>query len=119
MGWFTWLATGQSVQVLWVAGPLHRDLRGGAIDLAEVLRQKLDLGGPDVLLQATQLRGARNRNHPWLLRQDPGERDLGRGRLLPLRDPAEQIDQGQVRPPVLRREARDDVAEVGAVKLRR
>ena len=34
--------------------------------------------GSDVLLQAMQLRGARDRNDPGLLREQPGQRDLGR-----------------------------------------
>ena len=38
--------------------------------------------------------------------------------LLPLRDPGEQLDQGLVRFACLRREARDGVAEVGAVEAR-
>ena len=97
---------------------MHRDLRGGALDLAEVVGRQFDGSRPDVLLQAMQLRGARDRNDPRLLGEQPGERDLGRRRLLPLRDLAEQIDQGLVRLPGLRREARDDVAEVGAVERR-
>jgi hypothetical protein len=39
-----------------------------------------------------QLRGARDRNDPRLLRQQPRERYLSRRRLLLLRDPAQQID---------------------------
>ena len=47
----------------------------------------------EVLLQALQLRGARDRNDPRLLGEQPGERDLRGRRLLPFGDPAEQIDQ--------------------------
>lgn len=50
--------------------------------------------------------------------EQPGERDLRRGRLLLRRDLAQQIDQGQVRCPGLRGEARDSVAEVRAVERR-
>src|SRR5262249_43083476 len=57
-------------------------------------------------------------NNPRFLGQQPGERDLGRRRLLPLGDLAEQINQGLIRLPSLRREARDDVAKVGTVECR-
>ena len=42
----------------------------------------------------------------------------GRGSPSSVRDLAEQIDQGLIRFPRLRREARDDVAEVGTVERR-
>jgi hypothetical protein len=50
------------------------------------------------------------------LREQAGERDLRRRRALLGRDAGPQIDHRLVRLPVLRREARDDVAEVGAVE---
>ena len=111
-------ATGHLLQVLGVPGPLHRDLRGRGLDLAEVVGRELDVGRPEVLVQAMQLRGARDRDDPRLLGEQPGERDLGRRRLLASRDLAEQVDQGLVRLDRLRREARDGVAEVGAVEGR-
>jgi hypothetical protein len=46
----------------------------------------------------------------------PGERDLGRRRILPRRDPAEQIHYSLIRFAGLRREARERVAEVGTVE---
>src|SRR6266567_4615873 len=70
----------------------------------------------DVLLQARELRGTRNRHDPGLLGKQPGERDLRRGRLLAFCDLAKQIDQGLIRFPSLWRKARDDVAEVGMVE---
>src|SRR3984893_2878178 len=65
-----------------------------------------------------QLRGAWDLNNPRLLRKQPSERDLSRCRLLPFCDPAEQINQGLIRLESLRREAREGVAEVGAVESR-
>src|SRR6516165_2663599 len=65
-----------------------------------------------------QLGCARNWNDPWFLREQPGERDLGRRGLLSLRDAAKQINHRLVRFSSLRREARDDVPEVILVKLR-
>src|SRR6266567_1596030 len=65
-----------------------------------------------------QLRRARYRNDPRLLDLQPPDCDL-RGRyLFPGGDLAEQIDQGLVRLASLRREAGNDVAEVGAVEPR-
>ena len=67
------------------------------VDLAQVVGRELDVRGAEVLLQAVQLRGARDRHDPRLLGEQPGERDLGRRRALPLGDAAEQVDQGLVR----------------------
>src|SRR4051794_11716789 len=63
-----------------------------------------------------QLRRARDGNDPRLLREQPGERDLCRRRVLAFRDPAEQIDERLVRFASVRRKAGDDVAKVGAVE---
>ena len=63
-----------------------------------------------------QLRRARDRNHPGFLRQYPGDRDLRRGRVLALRDAGEQIYQRLVRLPIILLEARDTIAEIGAVE---
>src|SRR3981081_3586986 len=65
-----------------------------------------------------QLRGAWDRNHPRLLRQQPRERDLSRCRLLPCCDAAEQINERLIRLESVRREARQGTAEVGAFELR-
>src|SRR5208337_1283413 len=65
-----------------------------------------------------QLRGARDRNNPRLLGQQPGERDLSRGRLLPFSYLAEKAHQGLIRLERLRREAGEGAAEVGAVEGR-
>src|SRR5262245_14834630 len=63
-----------------------------------------------------QLGGAWDWNHPRLLGKKPGERYLSGCRHLPFRDLAKQINQGLIRFPSLRRKAREDVAEVGAVE---
>src|SRR5262245_41872185 len=65
-----------------------------------------------------QLRGAPDRNNPRLLGQQPRERDLSGGCLLPLRDLTEQVDQGLICLPGLRRAAGEGVAEVGTVEPR-
>jgi hypothetical protein len=57
-------ATSQSLQVFGVSGPLHRDLRGGALDVAEIVRRELDGNCADVLVQALQLAGAGDGNNP-------------------------------------------------------
>jgi hypothetical protein len=40
----------QSLQVLGVSSPLHRNLRGGAIDLTPIVGGQFDLRRGDVLL---------------------------------------------------------------------
>jgi len=69
---------------------LDRDLRSGAVDLAEIVGREFDVGRCDVLLEAAELRGAWDRNDPRLLGEQPGERDLRGGRLLPFGDLAER-----------------------------
>ena len=59
-----------------------------------------------------------NRNDPGFLSQEPCERDLRRRRSLPCSDGLQQIDQGLIRFPRLRREARHDVAEIRTVERR-
>src|SRR5512132_4540025 len=110
--------TGHLLQLFGVSAPLHRDLRGGAIDLPNVIGRKFDGSRSDVLLQAGQLRGARDRNDPRLLGKEPSNRDLSRRDLLPFTYLAKQINQGLVRFPSLRRKSREYVAEVGTVKHR-
>jgi hypothetical protein len=96
---------------------LHRDPGSRAIDLAEVNRRQFDVNRPEVLFEAMRLRRAWDGDDPWLLGQQPRERDLSGRRLLPCRYPRQQIDQGLVRSAVLRSEARDGIAEVGAAQL--
>ena len=52
------------------------------------------------------------------MREQPGECDLSRGRVLALRNIAEQVDQCLVRLESLRRKARQRAAEIGAVEFR-
>src|SRR5437870_5302794 len=109
-------ATGQLLQVLGIPSPVRRDLRGGLFDLTEIIGRELDVHRADVFLETMQLRGARDRDDPRLLGKHPGQCDLSWCPVLPLCDPRQQIDEGPIRLPSLRREARDDVAEVGAVE---
>ena len=108
--------TYQSLQLLGIPRSLHRDLGSTAIDLPKVFRRKLDRRGADVLFQPRGLRRTGDRDDPRLLGEQPRERDLSRGRLLPFGDLAEQINQGVIRFSSLRREARNDVAKVGTVE---
>ena len=57
--------------------PLHLDLRRGRFDLAEVIAGELERNGSEVFLQTLNLSGARDRNDPRLLGQQPRECDLG------------------------------------------
>src|SRR5437773_862772 len=60
-------ATGLSFQVFRVASALHRDLRGSALDVAEVVGREFDGNRTDVLLQAREPPGAGDGNNPGLL----------------------------------------------------
>src|SRR2546421_11982622 len=101
-----------------VARSVDRDLQGGAVDLTEIVGRQIDRSRAEVLFEALQLASARDRNDPGLLGEEPGERDLRMRRVLLFCDPAKQIDQRLVRLPSLRREPRNDVAEVGTVERR-
>ena len=96
-----------------------RDPRGGVVDVAQILGRQLD-GRPRRCSPPAVPASARagDGHDPRLLGQQPGERDLRRRRVLPLGDRAEQIDQGLVRLPRLRREAGDGAADVAAVERR-
>src|SRR5215217_5702315 len=98
--------------------PLHCDLRDGVFDIVQIIEPQLDSSRSDVLLQAMQLRGAGDRHDPRLLRQQPGERDLRRGRPLAGRNLTKQIDESLVCLAGLRREPRNDIAKVLAVERR-
>src|SRR6516162_9764041 len=100
-----------------VPSPLHRDLGSRAIDLAEVNGRQFDVNRPEVLFEAMRLRRAWDGDDPWLLGQQPRERDLSGRRLLPGRYPRQEIDQGLVRSAILRSETRDGIAEVGAAQF--
>jgi hypothetical protein len=107
---------GHSLQMFGVASPLHRDLRGGAFDLAQIVAGERDGRRADVLIKTMELRRAGDRRDPRLLREEPGERDLGGRRLFLRRDVGEEIDQRPVRLARLRREARNAVADVGTAE---
>ena len=97
---------------------MHRDLRGGAIDLTQIVGGQFDLRRGDVLLESMQLRGAGDRHDPPLLRQQPRQRDLRGCRLLPFGELRQPLDKREVRFPILRREARDNVTEIRTVERR-
>src|SRR4030095_8221795 len=57
-------AVDQSLEVLGVAGSLHLDLGGSALDLGEVVGGQLDGGCSEVLVQALHSAGAGDRHDP-------------------------------------------------------
>jgi len=77
------------------------------------LSSHFHVGGSDVFLQSVQLRGARNRNDPGLLRQQSRERDLRRRNIFASRNIAEQIDERQIRLAGLGRKTWNEIPEVG------
>src|SRR5712692_5507884 len=101
-----------------VGGALHRNLRGGGVDFTEIVGREVDGNGCDVFFEARQLGCAWDGDDPRLLSKQPSEGDLRRGRLLPLCDLAKEIHERLIRFAVLRRKARNDVAEIAFVELR-
>src|SRR5579862_3441305 len=83
----------------------------------KIVGGQLDCNRSDVFFEPMQLRRARDRHNPRLLRKQPGECYLGRRRLLMLRDLAEQIDECLIRLPVFGVKARDAITEIGAIEL--
>jgi hypothetical protein len=106
----------QFLQPFRIASPQHRDLQGCGFDLAEVVQGEFDAICTYVLGQSLQLCRARNGHDPWLLRQQPGYRNLCRRRLFTRCDHTKQIDQRLIRPQGLLSEARKGAPEVDAVE---
>ncbi len=101
------LPAGACRQMRRVTVALHVDMCQRCLDLTKVVSAQLDIDGADVLLQARQLGGARNRHDPRLLRQQPRQCDLRRRGALAGGDATEQVDQrlvgrGQVAAPARR-----------------
>src|SRR4051794_39933595 len=109
------LTTRKLLQLFRVASTLDGDGGGGFVNLAQVIGGEIDGNRAEVFVQSMQLACAGDRDDPWLLCQQPRQRYLGGGRILSLGDVAEQIYHCLVRLAVLRREARDGVAEVAAL----
>src|SRR4051812_10936725 len=95
-------------------GSLYRDLRGRGIDLAEIVGSEFECSRAQVLIQAMHLARSGDWHDPGLLRQQPGERDLGRRGIPAGRNSAEQIDEGLVGLHRFGRETREPAANVGA-----
>ena len=87
------------------------------LNTCKVAGSQLDAGRTQVLLQAMEFRGARDRHDPGPLRKQPGERDLRRRRILLTRDPMQQVNEGLVRCHRRRREARQHAAEIALGEL--
>src|SRR5579875_2285410 len=111
------LAVGRSLELFGISSPLNHDFRRGGFDHAEIVRRQLDVNRSAVLLKASQLRCARDRNNPRLLCQQPGERNLSGGRLFLLGNLLKQVHERLVCLQCLRRKARQNTAEIGAVEL--
>ena len=88
--------------------------RRGALNIAQIVLRELDAERAEVLVQALQFARTGNGHDPRLLSQQPGQRDLGGCRVLPLGGGLEQVDQRQIRFPCLRGESRNGVADVAA-----
>src|SRR5882724_10323788 len=98
--------------------PVHRELRSGMIDLAQVFGCQLQADRSDVLIQALELARAGNRDYPRLFRKQPCKSYLAGGHLPSARELAEQLNHGSIGSARFRGEARDNVAGVIPVECR-
>ena len=103
---------GHFFHVLGISFALDLNLLSGLVDLAQVFGREFDVDGAKVFFQAMQFRGAGDGYDPRLLRQQPGQRDLGGRCLLVRGDAGEQIDDGLVGAEGFGLEARQRAAEV-------
>src|SRR2546423_3148830 len=111
-------AIDESLGALRVPRTVELDPRCRAVDLVKIFGRQRDTCGAKILLETLDLACAWDRDDPWLLRQQPGERDLRGGGVLALRHFPEQIDERVIRLPVLRCEARNRLPEITAIELR-
>src|SRR4051812_5309567 len=72
----------------------------------------------DVLVETMTLRRARDRHNPWLLREQPGQRELRRGRAFPLGEGLQPLHERQVGLAVLLSEPRHGVAKIARLERR-
>jgi hypothetical protein len=97
-----WAVPGSAVDHLLhrlgIALALHLHAAGGVVELGQVVRAELDLGGTEVLLETFEPAGAGDRDDPRLLREQPGQGDLAERDPLALRDLPDQVDQREVGP---------------------
>src|SRR4051794_9379803 len=101
----------------WITRPFQLDLRRGSLDRVQIFRRQFNLQRPEVLIQAVELRCARNGNNPWLLRQQPRERNLRWCCVLLLSKRCNQIYEGLIRPPILLLKARNVATKIAVVEL--
>src|SRR4051812_9356764 len=118
MSWLSPSPAHQPLVSLGIPSSLHLDGRRGGFDGPDVFGCKLDVRRSEIFFEAIQLRRARDRDDPRLLRQQPGERDLGRGRPLLGRECIDQVDQRLIRFDVVWAEAGNRAAKIGAIECR-
>src|SRR5207253_1215033 len=98
--------------LLGVPGTDDGDVGGELLDSLQVLGCELDGRATDVLLEPGDLGGAGDGHDRRSLGQEPGERDLTRGRALVGGDLAYEVDHRHVRGARLGLETRDRSAYV-------
>src|SRR3974377_1717251 len=84
-------AIAHALDVLRIASALDSDLRSCSFDLAKIADCEFYCDCADVFFEAIQLGRAGNRNDPWLLCQQPGERELRRRCFLAPCDLVKQV----------------------------
>src|SRR5579862_4219897 len=95
-----------------IAVALHLDVSQGIANLAQILAAQLERRSPNVFRQSLHFGRTGDRYDPRLLREQPGQCDLGGSGILRRGNRGEQIDQSLIRLTCLRREPRKEIAEI-------
>lgn len=96
-----------------IAGAVHGDARHGRFDPAQIVREFTSAAASLSSRRRSFVARGIGTIH-GCLREQPCEGDLCRRPAFLSSDQRQQIDNGLIRVPVLRREAGNDVAEVAA-----
>src|SRR5262245_3931062 len=84
-------------------------------NFAEIAGCQFNINRSNVLVEALELARAWNWNDPWLLRQQPGEGDLGGSGILLGSDSFQQVDDHPISFDRFLRKARVAAADISAV----
>ena len=110
------MASGHSHQIGWVSVTLNGNGGCNAINLTEIVRCQVEINCRNLHHQPFRFCGAGDWSNPGLPDKQPGEGNLGRCTVFPLRYLLKQLNQCLVFLPGFRGKAGQAVAKVGAVE---
>ena len=92
------------------------DLRRCDIDLLQIVGGEINPRATEIFLEPVEFRGSWDRDDPGFLRQQPGERDLRRCRVLSFGKCSQPVHEGEIGLAILLRKTRHDVPEVVGIE---